>query len=256
MNNGAGSKTTHKRNPSSGKQRPQQTVGNKYHKHSDEATAPPKNRKRNPNIVTENLANDTSLNTGGVDTEAEDSFADEQASRSKIRYELGFKGIKGLQNKSKMQQENNQDANSYDQQSYDDELDYERNEFSLNYQPYDQPVDNKFLQQQQVLFNAAIHEKIMKERQAVIVGAPYYEKRCQNHLTNDDPNDHNCTFRPQLFRPLGAPKEAEGIVDPLMFKPVKTIKHSPITKSSMDYHYKRLNQARTGPKIYKSKPAV
>lgn len=46
------------------------------------------------------------------------------------------------------------------------------------------------------------------------------------------------------------------MVNPLMFEPIKTIKHSPMTKSSMDYHYKRLNQARKGPQVYRSKPGV
>ena len=78
-------------------------------------------------------------------------------------------------------------------------------------------------------------------------------KRCQQHQIDDDPNDFHCTFKPALYAPLGAPKDDMMPVDPLMWKPIKTIRHSPITKSSFDYHYKRLFHARMGPKVYRDK---
>ena len=42
-------------------------------------------------------------------------------------------------------------------------------------------------------------------------------------------------------------------VDPLSWKPIKNIKHSPVTKTSMDYHYKRLFHARQGPKVFRER---
>ena len=63
----------------------------------------------------------------------------------------------------------------------------------------------------------------------------------------NDPNDLNCTFKPLLYQPLGAPKGEDVQIDPLMFAPIRTIKQSPITKSSIDYHCKRLTHARIGP---------
>jgi len=83
------------------------------------------------------------------------------------------------------------------------------------------------------------------------MGAPYYEKRCRQHLTGDDPDDRECTFRPKLIAPLGAKKDGQGEVDPLEFVPIKTIVHSPMTKSSIEYHLKRLAQARKGPQLYR-----
>ena len=103
-----------------------------------------------------------------------------------------------------------------------------------------------------MMFNQGIQEKLQKDR-ANIVGAPYYEKSCKHHIVEDDPNELNCTFMPQLFVPLGAPQANTGIVDPLMFQPIKTIRHSPMTKSSIDYHYKRLAHARKGPQVYRQK---
>ena len=38
-----------------------------------------------------------------------------------------------------------------------------------------------------------------------------------------------------------------------MFQPIKTIRHSHMTKSSIDYHYKRLAHARKGPQVYRQK---
>ena len=136
---------------------------------------------------------------------------------------------------------------SYDQQSYDDEIDYQqRNAFALGYQPYDLARDGRFHEE---LFNRGIQQKLLKDK-AVIVGAPYYEKKSQLHLVKDDPN---CTFMPQLYAPLGAPKDDNLPVDPLAFQPIRTIKHSAITKQSIEYHYKRVAQARNGPQVYKGK---
>ena len=56
---------------------------------------------------------------------------------------------------------------------------------------------------------------------------------------------------PQLYVPLGANAAATDVVDPLMFQPIKTIRHSTMTKSSIDYHYKRLAHARNGPQVYR-----
>ena len=92
---------------------------------------------------------------------------------------------------------------SYDQQSYDDELDYQREDYAMTYQPYDL-VNNgnkRFIDDQ--MFNQGIQEKMQKDR-ANIVGSPYYEKRCKHHHIEDDPDDLNCTFMPQLYVPLGA----------------------------------------------------
>ena len=67
-------------------------------------------------------------------------------------------------------------------------------------------------------------------------------------MIEDDPNNFECTFKPKLIAPLGSKKRGDDEpVDPLMFSPIKTIKHSPMTKSSIEYHYKRLKYARKGP---------
>lgn len=91
-----------------------------------------------------------------------------------------------------------------------------------------------------MLYNQALNDKMSRDDISVIQGAPYYDKKCKRHMIMDDPDDINCTFKPKLIPPLGATKDPLALPDPLMFKPIKTIRHSPMTKSSIDYHYKRL----------------
>jgi len=70
------------------------------------------------------------------------------------------------------------------------------------------------LGEEKAYINSGIQEKLIKE-DTVALG-----KRCHRHPVKDDPDDLHCTFMPQLFVPLGAPKDPHAVVDPLMFRPI------------------------------------
>ena len=128
------------------------------------------------------------------------------------------------------------------------------------YSPNDIEVQGKLMAGSSMLFSSngrpVMHPSGDPFGEHAITGIRLYEKRCRHHLIEDHPDNVECTFKPRLMRPLGAPKDGLQTVDPLMFQPIITIKHSPMTKSSIDYHYKRLIQARKGPQVYREKPSM
>ena len=101
------------------------------------------------------------------------------------------------------------------------------------------------------LFDSRLESALLYSQAKIETGYPYYMKRCSMHLEDGKyPDQHECTFSPALVPPLGAKRLRENEI----YRPVLNVKHSMTTKSSVKYHYKRLQHAREGPEVYRERP--